>query len=82
MLDLPLILLIVLGLLVWLLLAVGIVMVVVALPSWRRSAPDRAGPPSTERRRGDRRIGLPDTRDLPIERRSGFDRRSGPAAMA
>ena len=80
--DLPLILLIVLGLLAWLLLAVGVVLVVVVLPSWRRSGPTRSEPTGVERREGDRRIGLPDTREVRVERRSGIDRRRGPAAMA
>ena len=84
--DLPLILLIVLGLLAWLLLAVALVLVVVVLPGWSRlsgwgrsSKPEELG---FERRAGDRRIGLPDTRAVRIERRSGIDRRRGPAAMA
>jgi len=81
--DLPLIVLILLGLLAWLLLAVGLVLLVVVLPRWRRS--DQAAPPrGVERctRSNDRRVGLPDTREVRIERRSGIDRRRGPAAMA
>jgi len=81
--DLPLIVLILLGLLAWLLLAVGLVLLVVVLPRWRRS--DQAAPPRGVERRtrsNDRRVGLPDTREVRIERRSGIDRRRGPAAMA
>lgn len=81
--DLPLIVLILLGLLAWLLLAVGLVLVVVVLPRWRRSE-QPAPPEGVERRKraGDRRIGLPDTREVRVERRSGIDRRSGPAVIA
>ena len=81
--ELPLIVLILLGLLAWLLLAVGLVLLVVVLPRWRRS--EQAAPPEgvdRRRRSGDRRIGLPDTREVRVERRSGVDRRRGPAAMA
>jgi hypothetical protein len=34
-----------------------------------------------DRRRGDRRIGMPDPRELQIERRGGGDRRRRPAAV-
>ena len=84
--DLPLILWIVLGLLAWLLLAVGVVLLVVVLPGWGRISARRESRRSArlalERRSGDRRIGLPDTRPVRVERRSGVDRRRGPAAMA
>jgi hypothetical protein len=81
--DLSLILWIVLGLLAWLLLAVALVLAVVVLPGWSRltgsSERERL---ALERRRGDRRIGLPDTRAVRVERRRGIDRRRGPAATA
>jgi hypothetical protein len=83
--DLPIIVLILLGLLAWLLLAVAVVLLVVVLPRWRRTepvAPEQDEGMERRRRAGDRRIGLPDTREVKIERRSGFDRRRGPAAMA
>jgi hypothetical protein len=81
--DLPLILWILLGLLAWVLLAVALVLAVVVLPGWSRLSASRERERlDLERRRGDRRIGLPDTRAVRVERRSGMDRRRGPAAMA
>jgi len=81
--DLPFILWIGLGLLAWLLLAAGLVLFVVVLPRWHSAKPARTASDGTERRRsGDRRIGLPDPREVRIERRSGIDRRGGPAALA
>ena len=81
--KLPLIVLILLGLLAWLLLAVGLVLLIMVLPRWRRLGFSRAaGGRGAAQALGDRRIGLPDTREVRVERRSGVDRRRGPAAMA
>jgi hypothetical protein len=59
---------------VWLLLLAGITALLVAKS--RRSRVDYSDEPEPERRRGgDRRIGLPDSRPVRIERRHQPDRR-------
>ncbi len=70
-------------LLVWLLLLVVLIGLFVVAKRWprRRRAREVDAEQSLERRRGgDRRIGLPDTRAVPIERRRGWDRRGQAAA--
>jgi hypothetical protein len=42
----------------------------------------RASGPERRVRGPDRRVGLPDPRPVPVERRSGWDRRQGPALPA
>jgi len=83
--DLSPIVLITLILLAWTLVATAIVLVFVVIPARRRVRDEDLGPDMTDRRatRRDRRVGLPDTRPVRVERRQGpSDRRRGPAAMA
>jgi hypothetical protein len=72
-----LLLLILLGVVVWAGFSLALAVVLFGpLATWRRRGP--AGEVVAlrpDRRRADRRIGLPDPRELAIERRSGADRR-------
>jgi CBS domain containing-hemolysin-like protein len=73
--------LIVLIVLAWVLAAFALGLAF-ALIAWRRRRPQSLAAQRRDRRAADRRIGLPDPREVRIERRSGHDRRRGPAAMA
>lgn len=77
--------LIALILLAWVVLSFGLALVAFALGSARTRRLKRlAGMGRSERRVAsrDRRVGLPDTREVRIERRSGTDRRHGSALGA
>jgi hypothetical protein len=57
-------------LLAWLLLLPTLLLAGLAIRGWRARKADR-------RVTRDRRVGMPDTRPVRVERRSGFDRRGG-----
>jgi hypothetical protein len=75
------VLLIVLGVLAWALFSVALTVILMGAPRSHRTREldEHVRLTRTERRRRDRRIGMPDPRELQIERRTGRDRRRGPA---